>query len=312
MCILVFRFNKFNVKFVILFLVIFFFVCTVAAHQPRIETGTNSTFDHPIIIKDPELMQAFYGNLNGKSDYYQINSDNPFELCLGINVPVSRGLGGNLPSVQVTDSSGKIVFSLNDTSQWKPFTGEFKDNYLDGPEISRNVSAGTYNIKVSNTNNQGKYLLLVGNMEMVNANDYIQDIINAPILKEQFFAKPVTLLFLGFIGTILAFGTGILLFLITINSGKPPEIAAQVAKKFKPIMCLGIAITSILWAYIMFKYSFSILVIINTLFLITATVFGLIYNYKITKTDTEKITIFIGALMILFWILFIYGAIIII
>ena len=231
--------NIYGLKFIIFLFVVLFFICSATAHQPRVELGINTTASNPIIIETPGLMQAFYGNLNGMPDYYQITSDVPFELCLGITVPASKGLGGSLPSVQVTDSSGKPVFTLNGTTgTWKPFIGEFKDSYLDGPEITQNVSAGTYNIKVFNGNNDGKYLLLVGNKEVLNAEDYLQDIVNAPILKEQFFGKPVTLLFLEFIGFILAFGTSLMMFIMTLLSRKSAEgteITSKTAKMLKPV-----------------------------------------------------------------------------
>ena len=304
-----------GLKFIKLLFVVLFFICSATAPQPRVELGINTTTSNPIIIENPGLMQAFYGNLNGKPDYYQITSDVPFELCLGITVPASKGLGGSLPSVQVTDSSGKPVFTLNGTTgTWNPFIGEFKDSYLDGPEITQNVSAGTYNIQVFNGNNEGKYLLLVGNKEVLNAEDYLQDIVNAPILKEQFFGKPVTLLFLEFIGFILAFGTSMMLFIMMLLSKKSEalEITSKAAKMLKPICYIGIAMTSILWIITMFKYSFSILVLVNTVFFIIAAIMGAVLINKISKKNLDKITLFIGSLMVLFWCLFIYGTIIII
>jgi hypothetical protein len=306
----------FGLKFLILLFVVLFFVCSASAHQPRIELGTNSTFSNPILIKNPELMQAFYGNLNGKPDFYQVSSDVPFELCLGITVPASKGLGGSLPSAVVTDSSGNLVFILNGTTgTWKPFIGEFKDSYLDGPEITRNVSAGTYNIVVFNGNNNGKYLLLMGNKEILNAYDYLQDIVNAPILKEQFFGKPVSLLFLEIMGFLLAFGTLIVVFIMMLTSLKSPEIrdiSTKMSEIIKPVSYIGIAMTSILWLIIMFKYSFSILVLFNTIVLIVAAVSGIVLITKISRQNFDKIALFTGITTVIFWCLFIYGAIVII
>jgi hypothetical protein len=310
------KINGFGLKFLILLFVVLLFVCSASAHQPRVELGTNSTFSNPILIENPELMQAFYGNLNGKPDFYQISSDDPFELCLGITVPASKGLGGLLPSVIVTDTSGNLVFTLNGTTgTWKPFIGEFKDSYLDGPEVTRNVSAGTYNIVVFNGNNDGKYLLLVGNKEILNADDYLQDIVNAPILKEQFFGKPVSLLFLEIMGFLLAFGTLMVAFIMMLSSLKSPEIgkiSSKMTEIIKPVNYIGIGMTSILWLITMFKYSFSILVLFNTLVLIVAAVSGIVLITKISRQNFDKIALFTGVITVIFWCLFIYGAIIII
>jgi hypothetical protein len=306
----------FGLKFIILLFVMLFFVCSASAHQPRVELGTSSTFSNPIPIKNPELMQAFYGNLNGKPDFYQVTSDVPFELCLGITVPASKGLGGSLPSVIVTDTSGNNVLTLNGTTgTWKPFIGEFKDSYLDGPEITQNLPAGTYNIIVVNKNNAGKYLLLVGNKEVLNADDYLQDMVNAPILKEQFFGKPVTLLFLEIMGFLLAFGTLVVVFIMMLSSRKSPEvreISSKMTKIIKPVSYIGIAITSLLWLITMFKYSFSILVLVNTIFFVIAATTGIMLIRKISRQNFDNIALFIGSVMILFWCLFIYGAVIII
>lgn len=310
------KISGYGLKLILFLFIITLFIASATAHQPRIVVGIDTTTTNPIIIENPGLMQAFYGNLNGNSDYYQINSDIPFELCLGITVPTSKGLGGLLPSVQVTDSSGKPIFTLNGTTgTWNPFIGEFKDSYLDGPVIIKNVSAGTYKIKVFNGNNNGKYLLLIGNNEMFNAEDILQDIVNAPILKEQFFGKPVTLLFLNFIGFLLAFGTLITLFIMTLLSRKSTEnrqTTTKTNKILKPVIYIGIAITTILWLITMFIYSMSVLVLTNTIFFIIANIIGVIFINRISKNNMDKITILIGSIMIIFWCLFIYGAIIII
>lgn len=308
--------SSYGLKFMVLLFVVLLFVCSATAHQPRVELGIDTAASNPIIIENPGLMQAFYGNLNGQPDFYQIRSDVPFELCLGISVPASKGLGGSLPSVQVTDSSGNQILTLNGTTgTWTPFIGEFKDSYLDGPESTQNVSAGTYNIKVFNGNNQGKYLLLVGNEEVINAEDLLQDIANAPILKEQFFGKPVTLLFLEIIGFILAFGTLLGVFIMMLLSRKSEEsmeITSKAAEIISPVGYIGTLVTGILWIITMFKYSFSILVVVNTIFFIFAAFMGIILIKQVSKGNYDKRIIFIGSLMVLFWCLFIYGTVIIV
>ncbi|MGZ7050099.1 MAG: hypothetical protein ACXVHO_08840, partial [Methanobacterium sp.] len=104
--------SNFKFKFIILLFVLFLSICAVSAHQPRVELGVNTTPANPIIIQNPEVSQAFYGNLKGNPDYYQITSDKPFKLYLGLLVPASPGIGGNFPSAQVTDSSGKVVLTF--------------------------------------------------------------------------------------------------------------------------------------------------------------------------------------------------------
>ncbi len=53
---------------------------TASAHQPRIVYDKYATPDRPIIIKDPEISRAFYGELDGNEDNYMIIAEEPFKL----------------------------------------------------------------------------------------------------------------------------------------------------------------------------------------------------------------------------------------
>jgi hypothetical protein len=76
--------NTFNLglKSIILFFVLFLSICAVSAHQPRLEVGVNSSLTNPIVVQNPEISQAFYGNLNGQPDYYKITSSKIRSLSL--------------------------------------------------------------------------------------------------------------------------------------------------------------------------------------------------------------------------------------
>lgn len=298
----------------IIFFVLFLSICAVAAHQPRIDIETNTTASNPIIIKNPEVSQAFYGILKSNPDYYQITSDKPFELYLNLLVPASPGLGGSFPSVQVTDSSGKIILTLNGTtSVWTPYFEEFGgDYYLKGPESTKNVPAGTYTIKVFNANNQGKYSLAVGKIESFPADESLKAIINLPILKEQFFSKPVTTLFLQFLGIILALGPITVLFVMLIRSRKSNEITKLTIKAneaLKPMLWLGIIITLVVWAYVMSKNFLNIIGLLNSLILVIIIILSWYVSSNISKMEFGKIPIISTTMLVLIWWLFVYWAI---
>ncbi|MGZ7046940.1 MAG: hypothetical protein ACXVHP_01500, partial [Methanobacterium sp.] len=271
----------------------------------------------PIIIQNPEVSQAFYGNLKGNPDYYQITSDKPFKLYLGLLVPASPGIGGNFPSAQVTDSSGKVVLTFDGaTSTWTPYFEEFGgDYYLKGSDTTQNVPAGTYTIKVFNANNQGKYSMVIGTIEGFPADESIKAIYNLPILKEQFFGKPVTVFFFQFLGIILALGTIMVLFVMTFMARKSQELAETIVtfgkalKWFKPMMWFGIAITTIVWAYTMFINPFNIVGIINSVVLIIAIILSWYVGSKISKMEFGKIPIVRATVLALIWWLFVYWAI---
>ncbi|WP_414470422.1 hypothetical protein [Methanobacterium sp. ACI-7] len=306
--------SNFKFKAIILFFVLFLSVCVVAAHQPRVDIGTTTSPQDPIIVENPEISQAFYGNLKGTPDYYQITSDKPFEMYLNILVPASPGLGGTLPSVEVTDSSGKIILTMNGTTgAWTPYFEEFGgDYYLKGPEVTKDVPAGTYNIKVFNADNRGKYSLAIGKIEAFPADESLNAIISLPILKEQFFGKPVTELFLEFLGIILALGTTMVLFIMFILSRKSREIAeitAKVGGVLKPVMWLGIAITGLVWTYVMFQNPLNIIGLVNSLVLIIILVLTALLSSKISKIEFGRVPIISTTILVLFWWLFVYWAI---
>ena len=199
----------------------------VSAHQPRLELGVNSSITNPIIIQNPEISQAWYGNLNGQPDYYKITSTKPFELFVNILVPQSPGISSDFVSAQITDSSGNTITTLGgNQSTWTPIFEEFGgDYYLKGPTFDQNVSAGTYYIKVFNQNNTGKYSLATGAIEAFPPYESLKALINIPILKEQIFGKPVTILFFEFLGIIMALGTIMVLAVMTIMARKSRELA---------------------------------------------------------------------------------------
>lgn len=309
--------TKIGFKSMILLFVLFLSICAVGAHQPRVDVGTNTTVTNPIIVQNPEISQAFYGNLKGSPDYYQITSDKPFQLYLNLLVPASPGIGGSFPSAQVTDSSGNVILTMDGTkSTWTPYFEEFGgDYYLKGPEAAKNVSAGTYIIKIYNANNQGKYSLAVGKIEAFPADESLKAIINLPILKEQFFGKPVTILFLEFFGIILALGTIMVLFVMTFMARKSEELTETIVKFgnslkwFRPMMWFGIAITSIVWAYVMFQNPLNIIGIVNSIVLIIAVILSAIVSSRISKMKFNKIPIISTTILVLFWWLFVYWAI---
>jgi hypothetical protein len=308
---------NFGLKSVILLLVLFFSLCAVSAHQPRLEVGVNSTMANPIVVKNPEISQAFYGNLNGQPDYYQITSDKTFELFVNVLVPQSPGIGSDFVSAQITDSSGKTIALLNgNNSDWKPMFEEFGgDYYLQGPTFDQNVSAGTYYVKVFNRNNIGKYSIAIGSIEAFPPDESIKSLINIPLLKEQIFGKPVTALFLEFFGIILALGTIMVLFVMAFMARKSQELADTIVtfgkaiKWFKPMMWFGIAITAVVWIYIMSKNPMNIVGLVNSLVLVIAIILSWYVGRKISKMEYGKVPIISTTILVLVWWLYVYWAI---
>jgi len=297
-----------------LILVLLLSVGTLSAHQPRLDTETYVSIENPIIVDTPEISQAFYGNLKGKSVYYQINSDKQFQLYLNLLVPTSPGQGGEFISAEVTDESGKVVMFLNGTnSTWTPYFEEFGgDYYLKGPEATLEVPAGTYNIKIFNSQNQGKYSLAVGKTESFPINEAITTIFTLPLLKEQFFAKPITTLFLEFMGIILALGSLIVIFTFMVKSRMSEEmveITRNTFKVIKPVLWYGTIISAVVWALVMYNDPRNILGLVNSLVLVIIIIMTWLVGSKISKAISGNIPIIYSILLIIFWAIFAFLAI---
>ena len=67
-------------KKIILILFVFIIIGSVIAHQPRV--GLKGTLEEPIQVEKPEISKAYYGELLGIPEYYEIDSDKDFLLYL--------------------------------------------------------------------------------------------------------------------------------------------------------------------------------------------------------------------------------------
>jgi hypothetical protein len=297
----------------LIFLSLFLFVSTSIAHQLRIDSGTIS-IENPIIVENPEISQAFYGQLKGNPVYYKITSNQPFQLYLNLLVPTSPGQGGEPVSAEVTDSSGNIVMFLNGTNSTRtPYFEEFGgDYYLKGPEATKDVPAGIYIIKVFNNQNQGKYSLAVGKIEAFPLNETLNALVTLPILKEQFFAKPVTKLFLEFLGIILALGSLMSIFILFIRSRKSielTEMSLKVGSSLSPVLWLGTIITLVIWVWVLYSNPFNILGIVNSLILVLILILTFLVGRYMMKAEFGKLPLKSMTFLVIFWWIFVFLAI---
>ncbi|MBU1046631.1 hypothetical protein KKH36_02525 [Patescibacteria group bacterium] len=159
---------------------------TTEAHQPNyIADQTN------IEVIEPEISKAYYGELSGEEVIYTINSENDFELYLGILSP-------DLPetykdySVKVIDKEdNQVIFLDGESFRWERFYEEFAgDWYWKGPEFKAQVPFGEYLIKVSNPENKGKYVLAVGEIESFPLSTTFETFKQLIKVKENIFDKP--------------------------------------------------------------------------------------------------------------------------
>lgn len=300
----------------ILIIIIFLSISMVFAHQPRLASDTSS-ISNPIVVKNPEVSQAFYGNLNRSPAYYKIESNSSFRFYVNILVPDNPGSREQLMSVEILDSSGKTIALLDaKNSTWTPYFEEFGgDNYLRGPEFNQTAPAGTYYIKVFNDNNQGKYSLAIGDIETFPPDETVKTLILLPILKAGIFQVPVAELFIQFLGLILAMGTFLVLYVLMIRSRKSSDLletTKTVYSAVNPIMLIGVVITTVMWFWTYFKNPLNILGNIETLLLIIILVLHWNLNSKLKKLSSDNIPVKLSTILLLLWILFLFLRIVLI
>jgi hypothetical protein len=165
----------------------------IFAHQPRLVLKKDLAFDYPQFIQNPEISQAFYGELTGSSHFYQITSDQDFNLYLNILVPDIKGAK---PDFSVVVSNGDTITLNGKGFAWENFFEPFGgDHYLKGPEYKARVGKGKYLIRVYNDDRQGKYVLAVGDIESFPPKEMIKAFVAMPRLKIFFNKSPFTAYF---------------------------------------------------------------------------------------------------------------------
>ena len=188
-------------KKIIVSLIIFFSVLGVAsytyAHNPRLVYNLDVLPEKPIIINNPDISQAYYGRLKGWEEYYQFaiatNQDFYFETL----VPDVKDITKNISADLIDVDSAKVIATLDaNKSEWLPYFEEFAgDHYFAGPTSTINLDPGVYQIKVYNDNNEGKYVLVVGQKESFPPKEILGTIVNLPALKAYFNESPLNAYF---------------------------------------------------------------------------------------------------------------------
>ncbi|MFC1615678.1 hypothetical protein ACFL21_00930 [Patescibacteria group bacterium] len=194
------------------------------AHQPRLVK------DSFINVKNPEISQAFYGELTGQPHTYEFESEEEFKLYLGILVPYLPDIDKDV-SAQVfhlTPQEKKTLFYLKDNkAEWEIYFDKFAgDHYFIGPELKNEayigdppqgivMDPGTYQVKVYSPDNEGKYVLVIGELEKFPLHEIFKSVIALPKIKSEFFEKPAYTAYFNYVGLII-FGFIIIITVLII------------------------------------------------------------------------------------------------
>ncbi len=151
------------------------FATTSVAHAPVVnDKNLAYSIDAPFEIDDPEHSLAIFSELQGAPQYFRISADEPFRFYVGITqakletCPMQRSF-----SFDILDENMKKIDGRDGNQyEWWPWYEEYgKTWYWVGPEIGadfkgdRTYEAGVYWVRVFNQDNEGKYVLSVGDVE---------------------------------------------------------------------------------------------------------------------------------------------------
>lgn len=205
--------KRFLLVFVLSFIASFFIAATALAHQPRYVKD-----DQLVIIKNPDISQAFYGELNDRPAYYLIDLKEAQDLYFQILAPNLPGIQKDKTvTVEYTPTLGQAAVSFikiePGLAVWQNFYEEYADdNYFAGPSVKKSGEPGYYIIKITSSDNTGKYVLVVGEKEEFSALEIAKALITIPQLKKNFFQEPLQRWFNGKIGKY--FGLGLLIVIV--------------------------------------------------------------------------------------------------
>jgi hypothetical protein len=154
------------------------------AHQPNLVGIRTQT-----TVQDPEVSKAYYGELAGKPAVYEIRCDSSFSLYVNLLVPDIAGARTDF-SADIYHEGQPLTRLDGSGYPWTTFYEPFgNDTYLQGPEYRSKVGPGVYRIEVANGQNQGKYVLAIGELERFPPKVILRTLMILPKLKRDFFGK---------------------------------------------------------------------------------------------------------------------------
>lgn len=145
----------------------------VAAHVPVLSIE-KKTAEMPYDVEDAEHSLAIYAILDGEPHYYRIKEDQPFDFYVGLTAPKLSSCDLQTTfNIDVLNDQLELIDTRNGAEfDWWAWFEEFgKQWYWIGPEIGEDFKsttiypAGTYYIRVYNSDNTGKYVLAIGDDE---------------------------------------------------------------------------------------------------------------------------------------------------
>ncbi|GEM_PF-5371769 len=119
-------------------------------------------FPTAIPINSVTELQAFRGELNGEPAQYAFHLAAQQPVYLNLLIPDTKGARKDFLVEVLSERGARYAMNGAFFSAWVPFRDTNDTAYLQGPEIVPTLYSGTYTLSVSNTDNHGTYVLVIG------------------------------------------------------------------------------------------------------------------------------------------------------
>lgn len=184
-------------------------LCILLAHQPRIVSADT------VIVRKPEVSQAFYGQLAGKPVTFLIETPNQLDLHTALMAPVLPGEPPPHLFLEVT-AADSVLFNLEaHPDSWASFHEFFTwDNYHQGPRRTVQVPPGKYTLTLNGEQSTGRYALVVGKQERWPPGEILNTLVLLPRMKRDFFGKSPWIAYFNPFSAMILGGTALLVGLV--------------------------------------------------------------------------------------------------
>jgi len=158
-------------KFVYALCISLFFAGTAHAYVPQVVVQESL---HDItVIDDPELSQAFFGELQDFPHTYEIRADKSFTLYTQIRVPELESSKNNVSGIIIKEQKKgrveEVARFLALDAQWAVHKDTLiGEEYREGAQFEKELGPGVYRLEVHTPDNLEKYILRVGKKEDMN------------------------------------------------------------------------------------------------------------------------------------------------
>jgi len=159
-----------------------------SAHIPELVLDNKNYSEQPVIVDEPEISFAYYGQMGGQPHIYKIEMKRPGNLYVNLLAPYD-GKSNITPVTEfILFNETGVIAEFSNITNWTPFYEEYGGNwYLKGPEVDINVTEGDYYVNVSSPTNTDMYVLAIGKIERFGAVEILKTAFMLPEIKAIFF-----------------------------------------------------------------------------------------------------------------------------